>query len=116
MVQITGAGFDRLNVIELRALGIPVANIPGGSASAISEYVLTVTLNLLSNLSYSTSRILQGEYSSLRRELISKGINQLSGLTIGIIGYGIIGKTVKRTFEFFEAKINASSIYSGWKR
>ncbi len=106
LIQITGAGFDRLNVIELRELGIPVANIPGGSASTVSEYVLTVTLSLLSNLGYSTSRILQGEYSSLRHELISKGINQLSGLTIGIIGYGIIGKAVKRAFEFFEAKVN----------
>ena len=111
LIQITGAGFDRLNVIELRALGIPVANIPGGSASAVSEYVFTVTLSLLSNLSYSTSRILQGEYSSLRHELISKGINQLSGLTMGIIGYGIIGKAVKRAFEFFGTKIN---FYDPW--
>ncbi len=111
LIQITGAGFDRLNVIELRALGIPVANIPGGSASAVSEYVLTVTLFLLSNLSYSTSSILQGKYSSLRHELISKGINQLSGLTIGIVGYGIIGKAVKRAFEFFEAKVN---FYDPW--
>ena len=111
LIQITGAGFDRLNVIELRELGIPVANIPGGSASAVSEYVFTVTLSLLSNLGYSTSRILQGEYSSLRHELISKGINQLSGLTIGIIGYGIIGKAVKRAFEFFEAKVN---FYDPW--
>ena len=111
LIQITGAGFDRLNVIELRELGIPVANIPGGSASAVSEYVFTVTLSLLSNLGYSTSRILQGEYSSLRHELISKGINQLSGLTIGIIGYGIIGRAVKRAFEFFEAKVN---FYDPW--
>ena len=111
LIQITGAGFDRLNVIELQELGIPVANIPGGSASAVSEYVFTVTLSLLSNLGYSTSRILQGEYSSLRHELISKGINQLSGLTIGIIGYGIIGKAVKRAFEFFEAKVN---FYDPW--
>ena len=111
LIQVTGAGFDRLNVVELRALGVPVANIPGGSASAVSEYVLTVTLSLLSNLSYSTSRILQGKYSSVRQELISKGINQLSGMTIGIIGYGIIGKAVKRAFEFFEAKVN---FYDPW--
>ena len=29
LIQVTGAGFDRLNVAELSALGIPVANIPG---------------------------------------------------------------------------------------
>ena len=32
-------------------------------------------------------------------------------MTIGIIGYGIIGKAVKRAFEFFEAKVN---FYDPW--
>jgi phosphoglycerate dehydrogenase-like enzyme len=73
LIQVTGAGFDRLNVAELSALGIPVANIPGGSASAVSEYVVSVALSLLRNLNYCTKSIIRGEYSSLRNEIISAG-------------------------------------------
>ena len=105
LIQVTGAGFDRLNVAELSALGIPVANIPGGSASAVSEYVVSVALSLLRNLNYCTKSIIKGEYSSLRNEMISAGINQLSGLTVGIIGYGKIGRSVHDAFEFFGANV-----------
>ncbi len=38
MVQITGAGVDRLDEATLKKLGIAVANVPGGSNSALAEY------------------------------------------------------------------------------
>src|SRR5512146_2052219 len=41
LVQVTGAGVDRLDEAALRKLGIPVANVPGGSNSAVSEYAVT---------------------------------------------------------------------------
>ena len=53
--QITGAGFDRLNVIELRALGIPVANIPCGSANA-GMYLATGSSRIKRPFSYSCIR------------------------------------------------------------
>src|SRR5882757_5420608 len=38
LVQITGAGLDRLDQPTLQRLGIPVANVPGGSNNAVAEY------------------------------------------------------------------------------
>ena len=40
LVQVTGAGMDRLDVTEMKRLGIAVANIPGGSNEAVAEYGL----------------------------------------------------------------------------
>src|SRR5262249_4944366 len=39
LVQVTGAGVDRLDQAALTRLGIPVANVAGGSNSAVAEYV-----------------------------------------------------------------------------
>src|SRR3954462_9945564 len=37
LVQVTGAGVDRLDAEALKARGIPVANVPGGSNNAVAE-------------------------------------------------------------------------------
>src|SRR5438270_13094590 len=47
LVQITGAGVDRLDQAALTRLGVPVANIAGGSNSAVAEYVVSTASMLL---------------------------------------------------------------------
>ena len=47
LVQVTGAGVDRLDEAAMKRLGIAVANVPGGSNSAVAEYVLASALTLL---------------------------------------------------------------------
>ena len=37
LVQVTGAGVDRLDEPTLKRLGIAVANVPGGSNSSVAE-------------------------------------------------------------------------------
>src|SRR3954465_12193545 len=41
LVQITGAGVDRLDEAAMTRLGIPVANVPGASNRAGAEYPVT---------------------------------------------------------------------------
>ena len=50
IVQVTGAGVDRLDQAALVRLGIPVANVPGGSNSAVARYVVTAASMLLRRL------------------------------------------------------------------
>src|SRR5215475_2064358 len=38
LIQVTGAGVDRLDRETLTRRGIPVANVPGGSNGAVAEY------------------------------------------------------------------------------
>ena len=45
LVQVTGAGLDRLDLALLKSMGIAVANVPGGSNSAIAEYAVTHVFN-----------------------------------------------------------------------
>src|SRR5438270_7385826 len=57
LVQITGAGLDRLDQTALKRLGIPVANVPGGSNNAVAEYVVTSASLLLRRLAWADHEI-----------------------------------------------------------
>ena len=65
LVQVTGAGVDRLDPAALiKAGNIPVANVPGGSNNAIAEYVMTTASMLLRRLAWADAEIKAGHYAN----------------------------------------------------
>src|SRR5262249_52762061 len=71
LVQVTGAGLDRLDQAALTRLGIPVANVPGGSNSAVAEYAVTSASLLLPRPSLANSQNPPRHYGSFRPPLIA---------------------------------------------
>lgn len=94
LVQVTGAGVDRVNVDDLAALGISLANTPGGSANAVAEYVIAAVSAFLRQLPGCTDAIRAGHYARHRARIISSGLDEIAGLTVGIVGLGAIGQVV----------------------
>jgi phosphoglycerate dehydrogenase-like enzyme len=99
LVQITGAGLDRLSATLLRSSGIAVANVPGGSNSAIAEYAVTTASLLSRHFAWATSEIKSGNYGAFRARMVSKNLAGLDGLRVGVIGLGIIGMAVAQAFH-----------------
>jgi phosphoglycerate dehydrogenase-like enzyme len=98
-VQVTGAGLDRLDFALLKRLGIAAANVPGGSNSAIAEYVLTSASTLLRRLGWADQEIRAGRYREFRARMLADNLSGLEGLTVGIVGLGVIGRAVAEAFE-----------------
>ena len=96
LVQVTGAGVDRVDGAGLARLGIAVAGVPGSSALAVAEYVVATAVALLRFLPGSTAAIRAGDYENVRDRMIRCGLSQLAGLTVGVVGYGIIGQATAR--------------------
>lgn len=105
LVQVTGAGVDRLDEPTLRGLGIPVANVPGGSNAAVAEYVVTAASMLLRRLAWADAEIRAGSYTAFRGRMVSENLAGLGGLTVGIVGLGTIGLAVARAFQAFGCKL-----------
>ena len=84
-----GVGLDNIDMAAAERLGIHVAGTPGANAQGVAELALALMFNGLRAVSWSDSRMKQGEWS--RR----KGI-ELEGKTLGIIGCGNIGKRLAR--------------------
>jgi phosphoglycerate dehydrogenase-like enzyme len=105
LVQVTGAGVDRLDEPAMRKLGIPVANVPGGSNGAVAEYCVASALNLLRRLSWSSFEIKHGRYAAYRARMLSDNLAGLEGLTVGIVGLGTIGAAVATAFASQSSRI-----------
>jgi phosphoglycerate dehydrogenase-like enzyme len=94
LVQVTGAGVDRLDEAALKKAGIPVANVPGGSNSAVAEYVITAASTLLRRFAWADSEIRKGNYADFRKRMVADNLPGLGGLTLGLVGLGTIGMAV----------------------
>jgi phosphoglycerate dehydrogenase-like enzyme len=96
LVQVTGAGVDRVDPAVVKSHNIPVANIPGGSNSAIAEYVMTTASVLLRRLAYADAEIKAGRYTEWRARMLTLNLGGLEDALIGIVGLGVIGLAVAR--------------------
>jgi len=98
-VQVTGAGLDRLDLTLLKRLGISVANVPGGSNSAVAEYVVTTASVLLRRMAWADMEIRAGNYRAIRARMLADNLAGLDGLVVGIVGLGVIGLAVAQAFH-----------------
>jgi phosphoglycerate dehydrogenase-like enzyme len=106
LVQVTGAGVDRLDEPALKRLGIPVANVPGGSNSAVAEYAVTAASNLLRRMSWSDAQIKAGNYEAFRKRMMADNLAGIDGLMVGVVGMGVIGMAVAQAFHRAGARIS----------
>jgi phosphoglycerate dehydrogenase-like enzyme len=105
LVQVTGAGVDRLDEAAMKKLGIAVANVPGGSNSAVAEYAVGCAILLLRRLAWSDMEIRDGNYVSFRGRMVADNLSGLHGLTVGVVGLGTVGLAVAEAFHRFGCHI-----------
>jgi phosphoglycerate dehydrogenase-like enzyme len=105
LVQVTGAGVDRLDRAALTRLRIPVANVPGGSSSAVAEYAVAAACLLLRGFVSADAEIKRGNYASYRSSMLAKNLSGLDGLLVGVIGFGTIGRAVAQAFRNLGCRI-----------
>ena len=98
LVQVTGAGVDRLDADAMRTLAIPVANVPGGSNGAVADYCVGAALTLLRRLGWSSAEIKRGHYAAFRARMLADNLAGLEGLAVGVVGLGVIGQAVAAAF------------------
>lgn len=99
-VARAGAGIDNLDVDELNNRGIAIINAPEGNRAAVAEHVLGLTLNLINNITKSDQEVRNGIWD---REG-NRG-NELVSMTVGLIGYGYMGRAVAKILSKFGCRI-----------
>jgi phosphoglycerate dehydrogenase-like enzyme len=97
LIQVTGAGLDRLDQAEMTRLGIPVANVTGNDA--VAEYAVTTATLLLRRLAFADAEIKRGNYVAFRARMIADNLSGLGGITVGIVGFGVIGRATATAFH-----------------
>lgn len=105
LVQVTGAGVDRLDEPALKRLGIPVCNVPGGSNNAVAEYAVVCASTLLRRFAWANSEIRAGRYEAFRKRMLADNLAGIEGLLVGVVGLGVIGLAVAQAFHALGARI-----------
>jgi phosphoglycerate dehydrogenase-like enzyme len=105
LIQVTGAGLDRLDRPTMQRLGLPVANVPGGSNRAVAEYAVTMASTLLRRFAWADAEIRRGNYNAFRARMVSDNLGGLDGLLVGVVGLGTIGLAVAEAFQHMGCRI-----------
>ncbi|WP_407713710.1 hydroxyacid dehydrogenase [Comamonas testosteroni] len=83
-----GVGLDNIDVAECEARGIKVIPAPGANARSVAEYVIATAMMLVRTAYVSTEEVIEGLWP---KERLNLG-GEILGRTIGVVGYGAIGK------------------------
>lgn len=87
-----GVGLDFIPVARASAHRIPVANTPAVNANAVAEYVFAAMFAMSRQLAFFDHEVRQGNWRS--RETAGAKTFDLRGRTLGVIGYGAIGRRI----------------------
>jgi phosphoglycerate dehydrogenase-like enzyme len=97
-----GVGVDNLDVDAARELGIKVARTTGSNAVPVAEFTLGLMLSALRYISFGHAELKKGDWRGGR---LPGETFQLSGKTVGIVGFGAIGKNVAKLLRGFGCTI-----------
>ncbi len=109
-ITLRSTGYDNVNLVKAKKIGIKVANAAGYSPHAIAEHAVTLLLALNRKLILSNQQVTSYNFSL--SNLVGFDLNKK---TVGIIGTGRIGKVIARIMQGFGCKIIVNDIYEDRK-
>jgi len=98
VIARVGTGLDSVDLAAAKQLGITVLNTPDAPTKAVAELTLAHILGLLRNVSQADRQIRVGVWKGLMGSL-------LETKTVGIVGFGRIGKRVATLISAFGASV-----------
>ncbi|WP_319576585.1 D-2-hydroxyacid dehydrogenase [uncultured Desulfobacter sp.] len=108
-VEYIGVLATGVNVVDLeytKTKGITVTNVPGYSGSSSAQMVFALILELTNRVGHHSQTVTDGKWSESKDFCYwDYPLVELEGITLGIVGYGGIGKAVARLGLAFGMKI-----------
>lgn len=102
LIQKWGAGVDKIDLAAAARHGIPVTITAGANAATVAEHAILLMLAVLRRLVVADSAVRNGRWNPAALRPQS---STLWGRTVGILGFGSIGRAVARRVRGFEARV-----------
>jgi D-3-phosphoglycerate dehydrogenase / 2-oxoglutarate reductase len=110
-IAVSRGGPVNIDMAAARARSIKVVNTPGRNASAVAEFTIGAILAETRNITRGHEALRKGEY---RGDLYRANVagRELSEMTVGLIGYGEVGRRVVQYLKVFGCKILVHDPYA----
>lgn len=100
LICVMATGYNVVDLAAARDLGISVCNIPAYSTQAVAQMTMALLLEVTNHVALHAASVRRGDWSACPDFCYwVKPLTELAGKTMGIIGYGKIGKAVGRAAE-----------------
>ncbi len=110
LVARVGVGFDAVDVDAATAAGVAVTTTPGANSSSVADHALGLMLAAIRRIAEHDAAVRAGRWP--REAADTPG--ELTGRTVGLVGYGAIGRRVGRRLAGFDVELLAfDPAYSG---
>lgn len=109
-IGVLATGYNVVDVAAARERGIPVTNIPGYGTASVAQHVFALLLELTQRTGHHAASVRDGRWSACPDFCYwDFTLTELAGRTLGIVGYGEIGRAVARIGLAFGMKVIAST-------
>jgi len=107
-ISLLATGYNNVDVAAAAVRGIPVSNVPAYSTQSVAQTAFALLLELTTRVGLHDAAVKAGEWVRCPDHAFWKStIVELDGLTIGIVGYGTIGRAMAQVAAAFGMKVIA---------
>ncbi len=105
-ISMLATGYNNVDVMAAARKGIPVSNVPAYSTESVVQTAFALLLELTTRVGLHDTAVKNGEWvRSPDHSFWKSPLVELDGLTIGIVGYGAIGRAIARVAAAFGMRV-----------
>lgn len=113
-IGVLATGYNVVDVAAAKAHGVVVANIPTYGTASVAQFVFALLLELCHNVGLHAGAVRAGEWSRNPDWSFWKSpLVELAGKTMGIIGFGRIGRATGKIADAMGMRVIANDTYQG---
>ncbi|MBW1699982.1 MAG: D-2-hydroxyacid dehydrogenase [Deltaproteobacteria bacterium] len=113
LIAVSATGFDMVDIEAAGQRGIPVCNVPEYGTETVAQYVFSLILELARQPALHDAAVRRGEWAEQPYWCFwKKQLIELAGRTMGIVGFGRIGRRVGELAHAFKMNVIAYDPYN----
>ena len=111
LILISATGTNNIDLVQAAMQGVTVCNCQGYGTAAVAQHTLMLMLNLATSFRQYDQAVQLGEWNKASQFcLLDYPIIELSGKTLGIVGYGELGQAVANLARAFGMNIQIAAL------
>jgi len=106
LICVSATGTNNVDLSAAKMHDVLVCNVRDYATPSVTQHVFTLILALMTNLKRYEQAVEKGDWTNSQQFcLLDYPISELSGKTLGIVGYGVLGKSVAKIAQAFGMQV-----------